>query len=54
VFKDKEPTSQGQRRAASIYRFALLEIYRERGISESETDAGEDEIPAAGEAEIDK
>ena len=35
VFRAKEPTSQEQRRAAAIYRFALLEAYRERGISES-------------------
>ena len=38
VFRSKEPTSREQRRAASIYRFALLEAYRERGIAESETD----------------
>ncbi|MDE0338299.1 MAG: hypothetical protein OXI80_11560 [Caldilineaceae bacterium] len=37
VFRSKEPTSREQRRAASIYRFALLEAYRERGIAESET-----------------
>ena len=36
VFKSKEPTSQEQRRAAAIYRFALLETYRERGIPEAE------------------
>ena len=36
VFKSKEPTSQDQRNASAIYRFALLESYRERGISESE------------------
>ena len=36
VFGSKEPTSQEQRRAAAIFRFALLETYRERGISESE------------------
>ena len=35
VFRSKEPTSQEQRRAAAIYRFALLEAYRERGISEA-------------------
>ena len=35
VFKAKEPTSQEQRRAAAIYRFALLETYRERGIPEA-------------------
>jgi hypothetical protein len=38
VFRAKEPTSREQRRAASIYRFALLEAYRERGIAESEVD----------------
>ena len=43
VFKQKEPTSQEQRRAAAIYRFALLEAYRERGIPETaEDDAGTD------------
>ena len=42
VFKEKEPTSQEQRRAAAIYRFALLEAYRERGISETEDDASGD------------
>ena len=36
VFQEKEPTSQEQRRAAAIYRFALLEAYRERGIPEAE------------------
>ena len=39
VFRSKEPTSKGQRMAASIFRFALLETYRERGISESEHDS---------------
>ena len=34
----REPTSREQRRAAAIYRFALLETYRERGISESPPD----------------
>ena len=38
VFRSKEPTSQEQRRAAAIYRFALLEAYRERGIPESTPD----------------
>ena len=38
VFKSREPTSQEQRRAAAIYRFALLEAYRERGIAESPPD----------------
>ena len=39
VFRSKEPTLKEQRRAAAIYRFALLETYRERGISESEDGA---------------
>ncbi|MCY4672845.1 MAG: hypothetical protein OXD43_03595 [Bacteroidetes bacterium] len=34
VFGSKEPTSKDQRKAAAIYRFAFLEAYRERGISE--------------------
>ncbi|MDE2928473.1 MAG: hypothetical protein OXT71_18980 [Acidobacteriota bacterium] len=38
VFRSKEPTSQDQRRAAQIYRFALLETYRERGIHETGDD----------------
>ena len=38
VFKSREPTSEEQRRARAIYRFALLEAYRERGIAESEPD----------------
>ena len=42
VFKSKEPTSQEQRRAAAIYRFALLETYRERGIPEAENGAPTD------------
>ena len=42
VFRAKEPTSQEQRRAAAIYRFALLEAYRERGIPESEDDGAGD------------
>ena len=42
VFRAKEPTSQEQRRAAAIYRFALLETYRERGIPESEDDGAGD------------
>ena len=45
VFGAKEPTSREQRRAAAIYRFALLEAYRERGIPESETDATDDGAP---------
>ena len=43
VFKSKEPTSQEQRRAAAIYRFALLETYRERGIPETEDDNTSDD-----------
>ncbi len=43
VFKSKEPTSQEQRRAAAIYRFALLEAYRERGIPEAENGAPTDD-----------
>lgn len=43
VFQSKEPTSQEQRRAAAIYRFALLEAYRERGISETEDGASSDD-----------
>ena len=39
VFKSKDPTLQEQRRAGAIYRFALLEAYRERGIPESENGA---------------
>ena len=39
ILRSKEPTSQEQRRAAAIYRFALLEAYRERGIPEAENDA---------------
>lgn len=35
VFDSKEPTSRDQRKASAIYRFALLESFRERGISES-------------------
>ena len=42
VFDSKEPTSREQRRAASIYRFALLEAYRERAIAESDSTASED------------
>ena len=43
VFQSKEPTSQEQRRAAAIYRFALLETYRERGIPEAENGAPTDD-----------
>ncbi len=38
VFQSREPSSKSQRRAAAIYRFALLETYRERGIAESAPD----------------
>ena len=38
VFQSREPTSKSQRRAAAIYRFALLEAYRERGIAETAPD----------------
>ena len=43
VFKAKEPTSGEQRRAAAIYRFALLEAYRERGIPETRDDDTDDD-----------
>ena len=36
VFGSREPTAQEQRRASAIYRFALLETYRERRIPTSE------------------
>ena len=36
VFDSRDPTSRERRRASAIYRFALLEIYRERGIAEPE------------------
>ncbi len=43
-FSGREPTSRERRRAAAIYRFALLEAYRERGIPEtSDKDAAESE-----------
>ena len=42
VFQGREPASQEQRRAAAIYRFALLETYRERGIPETEDDDTDD------------
>ena len=49
VFRSKEPTSQERRRAAAIYRFALLEVYRDRGISEAENGApADDEKQEAG------
>ena len=43
VFKQKEPTSLEQRQAANIYRFALLETYRERGIPEADQTGADDE-----------
>ena len=43
IFKSKEPTSQEQRRAAAIYRFALLEAYRERGIPEAQNGVSADD-----------
>ena len=46
VFKAKEPTSREQRRAAAIYRFALLEAYRERGIAEARDDTDDEKIEA--------
>ena len=51
VFNSKEPTSQEQRRAAQIYRFALIEAYRERGIAESEGSAVDDDGPEAESAD---
>ena len=47
VFRSKEPTSQEQRRAAAIYRFALLQTYRERGIPDTEDDNPDDDNPQA-------
>ena len=50
VFSSKEPTSQEQRRAAAIYRFALIQAYRERGIAESEgsaVDVGSPDVDSA-------
>ena len=43
VFQSKEPASQEQRRAAAIYRFALLEAYRERSIPEAENGSSTDD-----------
>lgn len=51
VFKRKEPTSQEQRQAANIYRFALLETYRERGIPEADQ-TGADEEDSAEQPEL--
>ena len=47
VFGSKEPTSRRQRMAASIFRFALLETYRERGISEFEHESTDDNASEA-------
>ena len=55
IFREREPTSRERRRAASIYRFALLEAYRERGISETQdedTGEGEDAEGKPGEPEL--
>ena len=43
VFNSREPASREQRRAAAIYRFALLEAYRERGIAESDESGAVDD-----------
>ena len=43
VFNSREPASREQRLAAAIYRFALLEAYRERGIAESEQNSAVDD-----------
>ena len=51
VFNSKEPTSQEQRRAAAIYRFALIEAYRERGIAESEGSGVDDGSPDVDSAD---
>ena len=51
VFDSKEPTSQEQRRAAAIYRFALIEAYRERGIAESGGGGFDDRAPDADSAD---
>ena len=51
VFNSKEPTSQEQRRAAAIYRFALIEAYRERGIAEAEGSAVADDDAEADSAD---
>ena len=47
IFNSREPASREQRRAAAIYRFALLEAYRERGIAESEGSVADDDGPHA-------
>ena len=47
VFHSREPSSQEQRRAAQIYRFGLLETYRERGISETDDDITGEQKPKA-------
>ena len=41
IFQSREPASAALRRMAAIYRFALLEIYRERGIGEASDDNSE-------------
>ena len=38
IFRSRDPASRELRRAAAIYRFALLESYRERGIPETTGD----------------
>ena len=38
VFQDREPTSLQQRRASAVYRFALLESYKERADATPEAD----------------
>ena len=47
VFPSGEPTSKEQRRAAQVYRFGLLEAYRERGIAESDDDITGEPNPKA-------
>ena len=46
VFHSREPASRKQREAAAIYRFALLEAYRERAIPETPEGAPAEEEPA--------
>ena len=47
IFHSKEPDSRQQRQAAAIYRFALLEAYRERTIPETPENAPVEEESAA-------
>ena len=47
VFPSGEPTSKEQRRAAQVYRFGLLEAYRERGNAESDDDITGEPNPKA-------